>query len=79
MSFLEKALVKQTGWLNGREFLVAVAIGMISPGPVVITATLRHWAVGCSYRAATGGNIRFELLAISDTRRVPEQLRASNL
>ncbi len=37
--FLEKGLVQQTGWLNGREFLVAVAIGMLSPGPVVITAT----------------------------------------
>ena len=33
--FLEKGLVQQTGWLNGREFLVAVAIGMLSPGPVV--------------------------------------------
>jgi chromate transporter len=37
--FLEKGLVQQTGWLNGREFLVAVAVGMLSPGPVVITAT----------------------------------------
>jgi chromate transporter len=32
-------LVQNTGWLNERQFLVAVAIGMISPGPVVITAT----------------------------------------
>jgi len=37
--FLEKGLVQQTGWLNEREFLVAVAVGMLSPGPVVITAT----------------------------------------
>jgi chromate transporter len=37
--FLEKGLVQQTGWLDERQFLVAVAIGMISPGPVVITAT----------------------------------------
>jgi chromate transporter len=37
--FLEKGLVQQMGWLNGREFLVAVAVGMLSPGPVVITAT----------------------------------------
>src|SRR6266481_1332325 len=34
--FLEKGLVQNTGWLNERQFLVAVAIGMISPGPVVI-------------------------------------------
>jgi chromate transporter len=37
--FLEKGLVQQTAWLDERQFLVAVAIGMISPGPVVITAT----------------------------------------
>jgi len=37
--FLEKGLVQESGWLNPREFLVAVAVGMMSPGPVVITAT----------------------------------------
>ena len=37
--FLEKGLVQQMQWLNERDFLVAVAMGMISPGPVVITAT----------------------------------------
>ena len=37
--FLEKGLVQQTGWLSPRDFLIAVAIGMMSPGPVVITAT----------------------------------------
>jgi chromate transporter len=43
--FLEKGLVQQTGWLNQREFLVAVAMGMISPGPVVITATFVGYLV----------------------------------
>jgi chromate transporter len=43
--FLEKGLVQQTGWLNGREFLVAVAVGMLSPGPVVITATFVGYVV----------------------------------
>ncbi len=43
--FLEKGLVQQTGWLNERQFLVAVAIGMISPGPVVITATFVGYLV----------------------------------
>jgi chromate transporter len=37
--FLQQAVVQQYGWLNERDFLVAVAVGMISPGPVVITAT----------------------------------------
>jgi chromate transporter len=37
--FLEQGLVEQYGWLDERQFLIAVAVGMISPGPVVITAT----------------------------------------
>ena len=43
--FLEKGLVQNTGWLNERQFLIAVAIGMISPGPVVITATFVGYLV----------------------------------
>src|SRR6516162_2199369 len=43
--FLEQGLVQQYGWLDERQFLVAVAIGMISPGPVVITATFVGYLV----------------------------------
>jgi chromate transporter len=43
--FLEQGLVRQFGWLDGRQFLIAVAIGMISPGPVVITATFVGYLV----------------------------------
>ncbi len=43
--FLEQGLVQQFGWLDQREFLIAVAIGMISPGPVVITATFVGYLV----------------------------------
>lgn len=43
--FLEQGLVQDTAWLNPREFLVAVAIGMLSPGPVVITATFVGYLV----------------------------------
>ena len=43
--FLEKGLVQHYGWLDGREFLVAVAVGMMSPGPVVITATFVGYLV----------------------------------
>jgi len=43
--FLQNGLVQQTGWLNERQFLIAVAIGMISPGPVVITATFVGYLV----------------------------------
>lgn len=43
--FLENGLVRQTGWLDERQFLVAVAMGMLSPGPVVITATFVGYLV----------------------------------
>ncbi len=43
--FLEKGLVQEMGWLDPHQFLVAVAIGMLSPGPVVITATFVGYLV----------------------------------
>jgi chromate transporter len=43
--FLEQGLVREYGWLDERQFLIAVAIGMISPGPVVITATFVGYLV----------------------------------
>jgi chromate transporter len=43
--FLEQGLVQEYGWLDERQFLIAVAIGMISPGPVVITATFVGYLV----------------------------------
>lgn len=43
--FLEKGLVQHTGWLDERQFLIAVAMGMLSPGPVVITATFVGYVV----------------------------------
>ncbi len=35
--FLYGGVVKEYGWLNDQEFLDAVAVAMITPGPVVIT------------------------------------------
>lgn len=43
--FLQQGVVQQHGWLGERDFLVAVAVGMISPGPVVITATFVGYLV----------------------------------
>jgi chromate transporter len=43
--FLEQGLVQQYGWLDERQFLIAVAVGMISPGPVVISATFVGYLV----------------------------------
>lgn len=35
--FLYGELVQTHGWLNDRQFLDAVAVAMMTPGPVVIT------------------------------------------
>ena len=37
MPFLYGGVVKEYGWLNEQQFLDAVAVAMITPGPVVIT------------------------------------------
>jgi Chromate transporter len=37
--------VQEYGWLDERQFLIAVAVGMISPGPLVITATFVGYLV----------------------------------
>ncbi len=36
--FLHQGVVERFGWLNDRQFLDAVAVAMITPGPVIITA-----------------------------------------
>lgn len=46
VSFVKAYVVDQYHWIDNRTFLDAVAIGMISPGPVVITATFVGYMVG---------------------------------
>jgi chromate transporter len=43
--FLREGVVEQHHWLTERQFLDAVAIGLISPGPVVITAAFIGYLV----------------------------------
>jgi chromate transporter len=43
--FLQAGLVDDTGWLTQQQFVDAVAIGLISPGPVVIMATFAGYLV----------------------------------
>jgi chromate transporter len=44
--FLYGELVQTHGWLSDREFLDAVAVAMITPGPVVITVAFIGYLVG---------------------------------
>ncbi|HEY4411094.1 MAG TPA: chromate efflux transporter [Acidimicrobiia bacterium] len=43
--FLREGIVHQHHWLTERQFLDAVAMGLITPGPVVITATFIGYLV----------------------------------
>lgn len=43
--FLHGAVVGQPGWLDERQFLDAVAVAMITPGPVVITVAFIGYLV----------------------------------
>jgi chromate transporter len=44
--FLHGGVVNRFGWLNERQFLDAVAVAMITPGPVVITVAFIGYLVG---------------------------------
>jgi chromate transporter len=43
--FLHGGVVKEFGWLTERQFLDAVAVAMITPGPVVITVAFIGYLV----------------------------------
>jgi chromate transporter len=50
--FLYGGVVQEYGWLNDRQFLDAVAVAMITPGPVVITVGFIGYLVAGLYGAA---------------------------
>ncbi len=55
--FLYSGVVKEYGWLNDQQFLDAVAVAMITPGPVVITVAFIGFLVaglGGAVLAAVG-------------------------
>ncbi|MSQ10145.1 MAG: chromate efflux transporter [Dehalococcoidia bacterium] len=43
--FLQQGVVHELGWLNDRQFLDAVAVALITPGPVVITVAFIGYLV----------------------------------
>jgi chromate transporter len=63
VSFVKTYVVDQYHWLDNQTFVDAVAVGMISPGPVVITATFVGYAVG-GFGGATAATLGIFLPSI---------------
>lgn len=53
--FLYGGVVKEYGWLDDRQFLDAVAVAMITPGPVVITVGFIGYLIGAQAGTVWGG------------------------
>ena len=49
---LEKGLVQQGRWLATPDFLTAVAVGMVTPGPVMTAATFAGYLITVPLEAA---------------------------
>ena len=57
--FLHGGVVRDFGWLNERQFLDAVAVAMITPGPVVITVAFIGYLVAGPVGAAVAAIATF--------------------
>jgi chromate transporter len=50
--FIEQEVVNKLGWLTAKEFLDGLALGQMTPGPIVITATFLGYKVASFWGAA---------------------------
>ena len=51
---LEKGLVAQSHWLTAAEFLTAIAVGMVTPGPLMTAATFAGYLIAGPWGALVG-------------------------
>jgi len=50
---IQHEVVEHAGWLTTREFIDGIALGQVTPGPIVITATFVGFRVGGLLGAVT--------------------------
>lgn len=62
--FLQQGVVHDFGWLTDHQFLDAVAVALITPGPVVITVAFIGYLVGYAVAGTVGGVAGASLAAI---------------
>jgi chromate transporter len=57
VSYLHAGLVAERGWLGERDLLDAVAVGQVTPGPLLTTATFIGYVVGFRATGSVGAGL----------------------